>query len=272
MKRKPLVLRAVQPNAGLRALYREKLECLIEDMHRSAIYWLTRSYNAHPPELAQDRSPAVMMKRIVAALRRRWLKRFDETAPELARFFAQAAHQRSDRQLQAILKRAGIAVEFKLTKEANDVLQATIAEQVNLIRSIPQQYLTQVEGLVMRSVQQGHDMGALTKGLQHQLGVTKRRAAFIARDQTAKANAVIVRVRQQSLGVKEALWLHSHGGKTPRPSHVANNHKRYDVATGWYDPAAKVWTWPGVLPNCRCVARPIIPGLDDGRYSKASNA
>ncbi|WP_257785984.1 hypothetical protein [Burkholderia ubonensis] len=41
--------------------------------------------------------------------------------------------------------------------------------------------------------------------------MTKRRAAFIAHNQNSKATATITRVRQEGLGITEAIWLHSHG-------------------------------------------------------------
>ena len=99
------------------------------------------------------------------------------------------------------------------------------------------------------------------KDLTQGLGVTKRRAAFIALDQNNKATATFHRVRQIELGLK-ATWLHSAGGKVPRPSHKANTGKEYDPAKGWFDPDEKVWCWPGILPRCRCVSRSVVPGLE----------
>ena len=55
------------------------------------------------------------------------------------------------------------------------------------------QRITNVEGLVMRSVQTGRDLRQLTTDLQEQFGVTRRRAAFIARHQSNKATASMTR-------------------------------------------------------------------------------
>jgi SPP1 gp7 family putative phage head morphogenesis protein len=155
-----------------------------------------------------------------------------------------------------------MAVRFKMTEAARDVMSATIAEQVGLIKSIPAEHLTDVQGIVMRGVQVGRDLGTVSRDLQHQFGVTKRRAATIARDQNNKATASITRVRQQELGIIEAEWLHSAGGKQPRPTHVANSGKRYLIADGWLDPALNRRIWPGTEINCRCVSKSVIPGLD----------
>jgi hypothetical protein len=45
-----------------------------------------------------------------------------------------------------------------MTSQMNNALQATIAENVVLIRSIPEKYFTEVEGLVMRSVARGREL------------------------------------------------------------------------------------------------------------------
>jgi uncharacterized protein with gpF-like domain len=117
--------------------------------------------------------------------------------------------------------------------------------------------------MVMRSVQTGRDLGRLAKDLQKQFGVTKRRAALIARDQNNKATASMTRVRQVQLGITEAIWVHSGAGKHPRPTHVkaGRDSVRYDVSKGWFDPDAKQWIWPGILVNCRCVSKPVIKGF-----------
>jgi SPP1 gp7 family putative phage head morphogenesis protein len=159
------------------------------------------------------------------------------------------------------MKKAGFTVEWRTTPEVNDILQASVAENVSLIRSIASHHLTQVEGIVMRSVTEGRDLSALSKDLQEQLGVTRRRAALISRDQNNKITSAIERARQDELGIEEAIWLHSHGGKVPRRTHVAMDGKRYKVRQGMWDADEKKWIWPGQLISCRCRSRSVIPGI-----------
>lgn len=211
--------------------------------------------------IALDAVPAAALRKAVRLLARRWTKKWNDAAPKLAKWFAQSAATRSDKVLAKILKDAGIAVEFRMTAAARDVIHASVNQSVALIKSIPQQYLAQVEVLVMQSVQQGRDLAPLAKQLQKQFGVTQRRAALISRDQNNKATAAMMRARQAELGITEAIWLHSGGGREPRPTHVKNSGKRYNVATGWYDPAEKKWIFPGELIRCRCVSRPVIKGF-----------
>jgi uncharacterized protein with gpF-like domain len=95
------------------------------------------------------------------------------------------------------------------------------------------------------------------EGIKALYPVTANRAVLIARDQTNKATAVITRTRQIELGLKEALWVHSGGGKTPRPSHMRANGERYKIAEGCVIDGVPIQ--PGELINCRCVSRPILP-------------
>lgn len=262
--RKPIKLAAVRPSIGFELMYRSALERLISEMHQDVNATVLATYAAVTNDdtaspMAADASP-IALQAVMSRLGRRWSARFDVTSQELAAYFATNVRQRADGRLEAILRKAGFSVPFRLTPAVRGVVEAAVAENVTLIRSIASEYLTQVEGHVMRAVTVGRDLAPLARSLEHQYGVTRRRAALIARDQSNKATAVIVRERQNELGIK-AVWLHSAGGKTPRPSHVANSGKEYDPKEGWYDPDVGERIWPGTLINCRCVTKSIIPGL-----------
>lgn len=265
--RRPVALRPVRPNAGLAALYRKRLVAEIDRMERDVVRTIGMVWRDDPPRMAQDASPAAALRAALASLRRRWEKGFADLAESWGRRFAGKAVDGADRSLRAALKKAGFTVEFTMTPQVRDVFAATLNEQVSLIRSIPEQCLTQVASMVNVAVQTGHDLGTLTKGLEKQFGVSRHRAALIARDQSSKATATITRARQQELGINRAKWLHSAGGKVPRPEHVAfskgthrggNHGPFYDVAKGAF--LEGKWTWPGVEINCRCVSIPVIPG------------
>lgn len=265
-KRRPneKVLRPLHPNVGVEMAYKRALTKLIEEMHRSVVYWVEAKYRNNEPEIAQDAvTPASVLRILLSKLAKRWTAKFNVAAKELAAYFAKDVSLRTDAQMKSILKKAGMTVEFKMTPALRDIFKATINQNVSLIKSIPAQYLTQVEGIVARSVQTGRDLGQLSKDLQNQLGVSKRRAAFIARDQNNKATSALQRARQIELGITQAVWLHSHAGKVPRPSHIskAMNGQRYDVKKGMWDPDEKQFVWPGQLINCRCVGRSVIAGF-----------
>lgn len=257
-------LRPLHPNVGIEAAYRKRMLRLVDEMARSIERWVLAAYRADPP-LAQDELPADTLQKVLRALSRRWLKKFDEAAIALAEYFAKSASKRVDGRLKKILADAGISVKFTMSRAQRDVLKATVTENVSLIKSIPRRYLTEVEGAVMRSIQTGRDLHSLSSELRDHFGVAKRRAALIARDQNNKATSALGHARYDELGIKEAIWMHSTAGKVPRPKHVGFSRgrlggPRYDVRRGAPIGDKKgSWCKPGELINCRCTSRPVLP-------------
>lgn len=262
-KRGDKILRPVFPNAGIAAAYRRKLDALVSAMAASYAYFLKAQYRQTPPTLAQDASPAEELRRELRKLGRRWEERFDDAAAKLARWFATSAARRSEDALKKILRDAGISVRFQMTPAMRDILAATVAGNVSLIKSIGSEYHTQVEGLVMRSVTAGRDLGFLAKELEKRHGITRRRAALIASHQNNMATAALRRARELEVGLERGIWLHSHAGVAPRKTHLANDRKEFSVRTGWFDPDPKVrrFIMPGELISCRCTWRPVVKGF-----------
>lgn len=258
----PVTLSAVRPNAGLEATYRRELDALVNEMVASLDYWLTAQWKAKTPAtVAQDASGAQLLRDALQRVANRWQKRFDDAAGDIAKRFAAKTLQVSDAAFTATLKKAGFAVPFTMTAGMQDAYSAVIGEQVGLIKSIASQHLTQVQTVVMQGVQSGRDLAFIHDQLRERYGVTKRRAALIARDQSNKATATLNRQRQRDLGITKAIWQHSGGGKDPRPEHVAADGKEYDIEKGMF--LEGVWTWPGHEINCRCTSRPVIEGFED---------
>lgn len=263
MPKQPKTCRAVPTNRGIEAKYRKALQKLIAEMHASVEYWLTAAYRKDPPrmvalvEQAQDASPAQRIRKVLDELAQRWVDRFNDYAPKLAEAYLQSMFKSSDSAFRQALKEAGWAVDFKMTPAMRDAFQASLAENVGLIKSIPEKYLQQVEGVVMRSYSAGRDLATMVKDLKQLYPAASHRAELIARDQSNKANAVVNRARQMELGITEAIWMHSHAGKNPRPDHVAANGKRYKIAEGCK--ISGEFIQPGEEINCRCTCRAVLP-------------
>lgn len=267
-KKNEKVLGAIRPNVGLEIIYRKKLDALIDDMAKSTDYWIKVAYRAKSDDIAMDAagtysgSATNVMRRVMAKLAEKWQKKFDQAAKDLAIYFTTAVEKRTDAALKTALKKGGISVEFKPTLAMKNAVQSNIQQNVELIQSIPEQYYTQVEGIVMRSIARGRDIGGLGVELQKRYDITIRRASLIARTQNNLASMAMQRARYEELGIKEAIWCHSHGGKEPRPNHVkAGKEKlRYDTQQG-----AKIdgeYILPGQLINCRCFCKPVIEGFN----------
>lgn len=251
----------IHPNRGIQAAYARKLTALIEEMHHSVTFFVQQQYRQSPPIVAMDFSPAVAMRIAMNKLTARWMRKFSEFAVKLGEWFASSTLRHTDNSMKAALKDAGMQVEFRLSKPVHDAFRATLSEQVNLIKSIPQQYLTQVRGEVYRSVMAGRDIGTLAESLERHYGVTRKRAQFISKSQNNIATATITKLRQLEVGVERAIWLHSSGGRVPRKSHVAFSGQEYSVKHGVKLADDPEIVWPGTAPNCRCISKAILPGL-----------
>lgn len=286
----PVALAPVRANAGLEAAYRGDLDRLIAEMVNSIDYWLTATWRADTPAtvaqdsrtpifrigpgstdwrygctttpiVAQDASGAAQLRAALLRLANRWQSKFDKAADDIGKRFAAKTLKITDVALMDRLSKAGFAVQFKMTPIMRDAYSAVIGEQVGLIKSIASQHLTQVQTVVMQGVQTGRDLGYIHNQLRERYGVTKRRAALIARDQSNKATSTLTRTRQLALGIEKGIWRHSGAGKEPRPEHVAADGKEFDLQKGMY--LEGVWTWPGHEINCRCTWTPVIAGWED---------
>jgi SPP1 gp7 family putative phage head morphogenesis protein len=243
-------------------MYAKRLTREIDAMQRAVIARLTADYVETPPHTTivygADASPTAILTRAMNTMARRWLKRFDTLSVKLAAHFATSVRERNETVLAAEMRAAGFTVRFRPSQAMNDAYAAVVDENVGLIKSIGEQHLTNVRTAVMQSVQTGRDIGTLTKRLEDIGGVSRRRAARIALDQNNRATAVMANARYLSLGITRAKWLHSAGGKTPRPEHVAFSGQPYSIAEGRDFDNGEGIVWPGTAINCRCVSVPIL--------------
>lgn len=257
----PKTARAVHPNVGVERWYSQRLDQLVSDMTRSFDYWITAAYKANPPrmEVAMDALPSQTLSKRIRALTKQWEKRFNDVAKTVAEKFVDSGQVATTKAFQSALKDAGWAVELQMTPAMRDAANAAIVENVGLIKSIPQKYATEVEGIVMRGFVNGRDLAYITEGLAKQTGICRRRAANIARDQSNKLTAAVTQARRVELGLFEAIWQHSGGGREPRQSHVkaGKDKLKYDVREGAYIDGDYIR--PGELINCRCVSKTVLP-------------
>lgn len=262
--RKPSTLKLIQANAAIDAWYRKKLRALIAEMHNSISYHILAAYKSAELSIGfaqDDTSSVVSLKRIMKRYGDRWRDKFNRMSRDIAKQFATKSARATDRSVMASLRAAGFAIKFQPTQASIEAYRAVLSENVNLIKSIPEQYLKDVETQVWNSVMIGGKTSTLTAKLQKSYGISYRRAASIATDQNAKAKEIMENVRRQEIGITEAIWHHSHAGKTPRPTHVAMHGKRFELKKGMWDSAVQEWVWPGQLSRCRCSSRAILPGL-----------
>lgn len=254
----------LNPPDVVEAKFRAELDRMVKRMQETTRRELDKLYRSpEAPTVAMDASFSSMAARLVRELTKRFTALFVDRAGGLAKAWAEGISRQSAVGLGRSLKDVSGGVTLKtdvISGAVADVVKASIKQNVALIKSIPREYFLEIEGEVMRSIQTGRGMADLQPFLEKRYGITKRRAALIARDQTSKATAAINRARMQGLGVKKFKWLHSMGGKEPRPLHknVLNGNVYSFDDPPVIDERTGEKGFPGQLINCRCRMVPVI--------------
>lgn len=261
-----IVCDPVWPSIATEVAYYHELVTVIDAMHTDVQASLLRNWDfLAAVHMAQDASPVDTIRDALDKFAERWTGRWAGMEERIAEKFASGAWTATDNGVRASFRKAGFTLQFKPTRPMLLAYNARVQTNVNLIRSIPQQYLKDIGQKVWDTVTTSGDMNKLTEGIQEVYGVTTRRAAFIARDQNNKAKASFEQTRRIELGIDEAEWQHSGAGQEryKRPSHVkaGRERTRFKITQGWYDPDTGEYILPGQLISCRCISRAVIPGL-----------
>lgn len=135
-------------------------------------------------------------------------------------------------------------------------LEKWISENVDLIKTIPEDTLDKMKDIVYDGFTNGKTTTRMVKEIQRAYGISRRRAELIARDQTAKLNGQIQRAQQQDAGITEYIWCTT-GDERVRRSHRELNGKKFS----WDDPPENSdgrKCHPGEDYQCRCIGRPVF--------------
>ena len=164
---------------------------------------------------------------------------------------------------KAINQAIGVNVALPGTDMSANV-DAWAEENTALITNLAQSYLSKVTTAVNSGFRDGLSWRDISKNIQAETGVAKRRADLIARDQVATMNMQVTKQRAADLDVKQFVWRTMEdqrvrgnpSGRYPKanPSHYVRNGKTYN----WSDGAGARDTFPGQAINCRCFAMNVI--------------
>lgn len=202
-----------------------------------------------------DAGEGERVRKIVDEIRRRVRSRMSTT--ELERVAGEMASQVSAfnreqlrRQVRAALGADVFASESRVRILAGEF----VSENVALIRDIPERLATEVEAAVIRGLRGGASVAQLTDTIQERMGVARRRAKTIARDQIGTLNGQLNAARQRAMGVRRFVW------RTARDERVRREHASREGQVYDYErpPNGEL---PGTPINCRCFAEPVISDL-----------
>lgn len=221
-----------------------------------------------PSVLAQDANLGSQARMLLNFLASKWQKRFARASAGIVDRMITQVDNQSKANLGASLKQLSGGLTIKtpdMPAGLQDSLTASSAENVALIKSIATDYHQKIQGAVLRSIQSGgQGQQEVFDEIMHIGGVTEKRAALIARDQTSKITSQMNAERQKSVGIKKFQWLHSGGGAEPRKLHLelAGKIFSYDDLPV-IDERTGERGLPGQLINCKCQAIPVLDFGDE---------
>lgn len=216
-----------------------------------------------------DDSISSQARILTNALIEKYMRVFALRSRKLAVAMIRRTDKTSQRSLKTSLEKLSANVTIKTNFKTNglsEILNASVVENVSLIKKIGAKYLSSVQEQVMRSITTGNGLKDLIPALKTFYQDAGRHSKFVALDQTRKVYNQMNRERSQALGSLTFKWRHSGGGQHPRKS-----HQRLDGQIFKYsDPPvinqervdngkAPERGFPGQAPGCKCI---IIPVLD----------
>jgi len=262
-------------NAAQQSKYAHALRKLVREMTSDVNKQITKLFNSETADkyfshqeavASMDASLGSQARILMNFLTDKFIQLFSDRSKSLAEYMLKGAAAASKSNLHASLKQLTGGLSLKtgvVPKGMETVSKATIAENVSLIQSIPEQYLKDVTGAVMRSITTGNGLQDLIPAIKKYEGQTERRAKNIALDQTRKAYNSINKQRLVAIGVKQFEWVHSGGGQVPRHSHLKilngkifsfDNLEAEQAALGVPPQDRGI---PGYPINCRCTILPV---------------
>lgn len=275
--KKPDALRGspVHMNYAVTARYEAKLNALVQQMASQTRRELERLFKGDParaeygqqktigsatiPTADADVSSQARIK--VNQLKQNFQQLFNRKARGLAEQMLNDCDKASASAVHQSLKElsGGLSLKTKfVTQPMQTVLKAHLAENVSLIKSIPQKYFLQIEGSVMRSITTGNGLQDLVPAIKKYNGMTLNRARLIAQDQTRKIYSNLNFERYDKIGIKEFEWVHSAGSNEPRPLHVDLDGQIFSLDNLPVIDDDGTRGIPGQLINCKCISKPVV--------------
>lgn len=159
------------------------------------------------------------------------------------------------KQFHKVLKSAYSVDIFVSEPWLDEELKLAEWQNINLIKSIPQQFHEKLRYRMVEAVRKGESYQSLADDLEKLFDIPKRRATLIARDQIGKLNGRLTQLRQENIGVKSYIWR-GVLDERERLNHVEREGEEFR----WDNPPED--GHPGEPILCRCSAEAVLPEFD----------
>lgn len=142
-----------------------------------------------------------------------------------------------------------------LNAPTGEAQRKLLAEQVNLIKSLPIEAAQRVHELTLQGIEDSSRAAQLAQMIRQTSQVTSSRASLIARTEVARTASTLTQARAKHVGSPGYIWMTSRDGDV-RPSHREMAGK----FVAWDNPPTldNLTGHAGCLPNCRCYPKPVL--------------
>jgi SPP1 gp7 family putative phage head morphogenesis protein len=256
-RQRALTARGIEPPRSIEADYLKALRRIVRHLINRVNSNLLPAMARFEVELTQD-SPSLIgyFSGIVDELDRQ-VGDIDKLALRISSKMANSTESFNRRKFVTSINEV-IGVNLSDIIKADGVstqVQVSIAENVDLIKTIPTEYHDKIKLAIDKGINKGDDFFSIRKRILELGQSTAKRAKLIARDQVAKLNAAVTQARQERIGVTHYFWRTSRDERV-RPTHKANADKKF----AWDDPPSKTGH-PGHDIQCRCTPEPDLSHL-----------
>lgn len=167
---------------------------------------------------------------------------------------------RDERTWKTVARDMGLSLRDEIrASPTGDVMRMLLADQVDLIQSLPRQAAERVHRMTLAGMEKGLRADEIAAEIQKTGSVTKSRAILIAQTEVSRSATTLTQARAQHIGSPGYFWRTSEDGAV-REDHRELNGKFFTwdnppVADKRTDETAH----PGCIYRCRCWADPVIP-------------
>lgn len=168
------------------------------------------------------------------------------------------------KQFEKTMQAHGLGVPPDLTQGVKDDIIKEYTENMDLyIKNFAEKIIPELRTKIQDLTFEGTRPDKLAKIIEAEYGVTKRKAVFLAEQETSLLLSKYRESRYKAVGSQRYVWSGSNDARE-RPDHRLLNGKTFF----WDSPpitnrATGARNNPGEDFGCRCVARPILPIQED---------
>ena len=163
---------------------------------------------------------------------------------------------------RTVARATGVDLGSIITSEGlEDFTALSVNKNVSLIKSLPEEYLKQVETIVNNGVVSGARFPTIAKEITAKTGANSKlanRIKVIARNEVQTINAQITLRRSESLNIKKGIYRTSQDERV-RKCHDELDGDEFEIKKGAWSKTCQKFIQPGITDiNCRCSYSPII--------------